>query len=76
MFLWELLSLAREPYSDIEPDRIHTFLQNGYRAVKPLGCPDELYELMTTCWQYQLEQRPHTRDLEARLETIKHNHIL
>ena len=76
MFLWELLSLAREPYSDIEPDRIHTFLQNGYRAVKPLGCPDELYELMTTCWQYQLEQRPQTRDLEARLETIKHNHIL
>ena len=76
MFLWELLSLAREPYSDIEPDRIHTFLQNGYRAVKPLGCPDEFYELMTNCWQYQFEQRPPATDLGLRLETIKQNNIV
>ena len=76
IFLWELLSLAREPYSDIEPYRIVDYLQNGYRAIKPLGCPSELYELMTNCWQYQAEQRPGTDELYRRLDSIKQHQII
>ena len=72
IFLWELISLARAPYSDIEFDQIQGHLQNGYRPAMPLGCPEALYALMARCWEFTPEARPSTREILATLEKVKH----
>ena len=71
IFLWELISLAKAPYSDIEYQKINQYLQNGYRASKPPGCPAELYDLMTKCWEYVPEHRPTTKYIIEIIEKTK-----
>lgn len=40
--LWELTTMAQQPYSDVDPFEMCTYLRNGFRLGQPLGCPDEL----------------------------------
>ena len=40
--LWELMTLGQQPYADIDPFEMSTYLQEGYRISQPLNCPDEL----------------------------------
>lgn len=71
IFLWELISLAKTPYSDIDAEQINKYLQDGYRAAKPPGCTKELYDLMTICWEYNPENRPQTTYILQVMERAK-----
>jgi len=33
-------------------------IQRGYRMPRPDGCPAELYDIMTSCWRKQPDERP------------------
>lgn len=33
-------------------------IEKGQRLVKPENCPDEIYKIMTDCWQYRDRMRP------------------
>lgn len=33
-------------------------LQRGYRMPRPDNCPEELYEIMMSCWKNKPEDRP------------------
>ena len=33
-------------------------LSHGYRHPKPVGCSDELYEILLNCWRDEPSQRP------------------
>lgn len=35
-----------------------TQLERGYRHPKPHKCPDNMYEIMKTCWKYNANERP------------------
>ncbi|XP_028968163.1 tyrosine-protein kinase RYK-like [Galendromus occidentalis] len=48
--LWELLTLGQPPFPDIEPQKMATCLNSGYRLPQPANCPDELYNVMFRCW--------------------------
>lgn len=41
--LWELITLAQQPYSEIDPFEMSEFLRDGYRLAQPITCPDDLY---------------------------------
>jgi len=41
--LWELTTLAQQPYLEVDPFEMSAYLRDGYRLAQPLNCPDELY---------------------------------
>ena len=40
--LWELMSLAQQPYSEVDSFEMAAYLREGYRIAQPINCPDEL----------------------------------
>ena len=42
----------------------------GYRLPKPEKCPENVYQLMTTCWNQDAEQRPNFKQIYATLTEI------
>ncbi|CAF0754080.1 unnamed protein product [Rotaria sordida] len=58
VLLWELMSRGLQPYADIESCNLVTHLQDNYRLVQPINCPDSLFKLMSACWIISIDQRP------------------
>ncbi|XP_003782949.1 tyrosine-protein kinase JAK2 isoform X1 [Otolemur garnettii] len=48
-------------------------LKNNGRLPRPDGCPDEIYMIMTECWNNNVNQRPSFRDLALRVDQIRDN---
>ena len=44
-------------------------LDSGYRMPAPEGTPDEMYNLMLKCWNYEAESRPHFEEIHGKIET-------
>ena len=42
VLLWELTTLAQQPYVEIDPFEMAAYLKDGYRLTQPINCPDEL----------------------------------
>ncbi|KAG5893537.1 hypothetical protein JTB14_013622 [Gonioctena quinquepunctata] len=66
--LWELTTMAQQPFSDVDPFEMSTYLRNGFRLGQPLGCPDELFAVMTYCWMNCPTERPQLNQLLAYLQ--------
>ncbi|XP_059481243.1 tyrosine-protein kinase RYK-like [Neocloeon triangulifer] len=58
VLLWELATLAQQPYAEIDPYEMAEYLRDGYRLVQPVNCPDELFSVMACCWLSSPEERP------------------
>uniref|UniRef100_A0A5S6PZP7 receptor protein-tyrosine kinase n=1 Tax=Trichuris muris TaxID=70415 RepID=A0A5S6PZP7_TRIMR len=66
--LWELVSLAHQPYHEVDPFEMAAFLMEDQRLYQPYNCPDELYGLMYCCWNLHPEARPSCPQLMVALE--------
>ncbi|KAH0952464.1 hypothetical protein HN011_012440 [Eciton burchellii] len=58
VFLWELTTLAQQPYVEVDPFEMATYLRDGYRLAQPINCPDELFSVMAYCWAMSAGERP------------------
>ncbi|XP_021931204.1 tyrosine-protein kinase Dnt-like isoform X1 [Zootermopsis nevadensis] len=58
VLLWELTTLAQQPYVEVDPFEMAAYLRDGYRLSQPINCPDELFALMACCWLGVPEERP------------------
>lgn len=58
VLLWELLTLCQQPYADIDPFEMSAYLQDGFRLIQPINCPDELFTVMACCWALAPNERP------------------
>ncbi|XKL62432.1 hypothetical protein PGB90_002265 [Kerria lacca] len=56
--LWELTTLAQQPYAEVDPFEIEHYLKDGYRLSQPINCPDELFAVMAYCWAMSPDERP------------------
>lgn len=56
--LWELTTLAQQPYVEVDPFEIEHYLKDGYRLSQPVNCPDELFAVMAYCWAMSPDERP------------------
>ncbi|XP_003374484.1 putative tyrosine-protein kinase RYK [Trichinella spiralis] len=66
--MWELVSLAQQPYHEVDPFEMTTYLMDDHRLYQPYNCPDDLYGLMFCCWNLHPEARPSFLQLLAALE--------
>ncbi|KAK6179837.1 hypothetical protein SNE40_012104 [Patella caerulea] len=56
--LWELATLAAQPYQGLSNEEVLKYVSDGRIMERPEGCPDKLYELMLQCWRFRERQRP------------------
>ncbi|XP_064616712.1 tyrosine-protein kinase receptor UFO-like isoform X2 [Liolophura sinensis] len=66
--VWEILTLGKVPYPDLENYQILGYLENGDRLTKPDVCTDGLYQLMMNCWDENPKSRPPFLDIAKQLE--------
>jgi insulin receptor len=56
--LWEISTLAEQPYQGLANEQVLQFVLRGDILERPNGCPDILYRLMLACWQKRPINRP------------------
>lgn len=68
VLLWEIFSLGGNPYPGVAIDEsFYKRLKNGYRMDKPDYAPDDVYEVMQSCWQAEPKERPDFSALVTKL---------
>ncbi|XP_017056999.1 insulin-like receptor [Drosophila ficusphila] len=66
--LWEMATLAAQPYQGLSNDQVLRFVIDGGVMEKPENCPDVLHKLMQRCWQHRPSARPSFLDIISYLE--------
>ncbi|XP_055620712.1 insulin-like receptor isoform X2 [Toxorhynchites rutilus septentrionalis] len=61
--LWEMATLASQPYQGLTNDQVLRYVIDGGVMERPENCPDKLYELMRRCWQHRPSARPSFIDI-------------
>ncbi|XP_075217094.1 insulin-like receptor [Lycorma delicatula] len=61
--LWEMATLASQPYQGLSNDQVLKYVKDGGVMERPDDCPDKLYNLMRLCWQHKPTLRPNFLDL-------------
>ena len=68
ILLYELITYGRFPYPGMTNAQVLDVLQTGFRMLCPMGCPEQLYEIMRECWKDDAASRPTFEVLQWRLE--------
>ncbi|XP_054719002.1 insulin-like peptide receptor [Uloborus diversus] len=56
--LWEMATLASQPYQGLSNEDVLKFVIAGNTMKKPEDCPEKLYNLMVMCWHRHPKARP------------------
>eukprot|EP00088_Acartia_fossae_P059822 TRINITY_DN7150_c0_g1_i1.p1 TRINITY_DN7150_c0_g1~~TRINITY_DN7150_c0_g1_i1.p1 ORF type:complete len:868 (+),score=211.06 TRINITY_DN7150_c0_g1_i1:62-2665(+) len=67
---WEIFSKGGTPYQGMTNTRARELIDSGYRMPAPDGTPDEIYQLMLRCWQYESDDRPHFSEIHATVDLL------
>ncbi|KFM82025.1 Proto-oncogene tyrosine-protein kinase ROS, partial [Stegodyphus mimosarum] len=58
VLLWEVMTLGQQPYPARSNMEVLHYVRDGGRLDKPENCPDDLNEIMLSCWSYDADDRP------------------
>lgn len=61
--LWEMFSFGEAPYGDLKGTEVIALVEKGTRLLQPEKCPDNVFEIMSACWNYRPKDRPTFRYL-------------
>ena len=61
--LWEMATLASQPYQGLSNDQVLRYVIDGGIMERPENCPDKLYVLMRCCWKHKPSERSTFLDL-------------
>ncbi|XP_073439653.1 mast/stem cell growth factor receptor Kit isoform X2 [Dendrobates tinctorius] len=69
ILLWEIFSLGSSPYPRIPVDsKFYRMIKDGYRMLSPECAPDELYDIMKSCWNSDPVKRPTFKQIVQMVE--------
>ncbi|XP_028427531.1 protein-tyrosine kinase 2-beta [Perca flavescens] len=68
--VWEIYSMAQQPFFWLENGQVINQLELGIRLPKPQQCPPTVYSLLTRCWAYEPHGRPSFGQLVCSLSDI------
>ena len=71
VFLWELMTKAQQPFSDVDPFEMESYLNEGYRLHQPMNCPDQLYSVLAACWGTRPHERASLQSLHTTLQSLQ-----
>ncbi|XP_062976926.1 macrophage colony-stimulating factor 1 receptor [Elgaria multicarinata webbii] len=59
ILLWEIFSLGRSPYPGMKVNsKFYSLVKEGYHMGRPDFAPEEVYHLLTACWNLEPTKRP------------------
>lgn len=56
--LWEIVTLAQQPYQGLSNEQVLKFVLRGATQDKPEKCPEHLFTIMSLCWNWNPKGRP------------------
>ncbi|XP_034035735.1 insulin receptor b [Thalassophryne amazonica] len=56
--LWEISTLAEQPYQGLSNEQVLKFVMDGGYLDRPENCPERMHNLMQACWHYNPKMRP------------------
>ncbi|XP_047425371.1 fibroblast growth factor receptor 1-A-like isoform X2 [Mugil cephalus] len=68
VLLWEIFTLGGSPYPGVPVEELFKLLKEGHRMEKPSSCPQELYQMMSDCWNAVPSHRPTFQTLVDELD--------
>ncbi|XP_077488341.1 receptor protein-tyrosine kinase sevenless isoform X1 [Amblyomma americanum] len=68
VLLWEVMTMGQQPYPARNNLEVLHYVREGGRLDNPDNCPDDLHDLMLTCWSYNPDGRP---DFAFCLQTLE-----
>uniref|UniRef100_A0A8C4R4F3 Tyrosine-protein kinase receptor n=1 Tax=Eptatretus burgeri TaxID=7764 RepID=A0A8C4R4F3_EPTBU len=70
--LWEIGTLAEQPYQGMSNEQVLKFVIDGGILEQPDNCSAILFELMRLCWQYNCKMRPTFLEIISSLKRHLH----
>ncbi|XP_064618280.1 tyrosine-protein kinase receptor UFO-like [Liolophura sinensis] len=68
--VWEIFTLGKVPYPELENAQVLPELEKGQRLSKPDTCPDAVYDLVLKCWLENPKERPTFVDIAKTIEDV------
>ncbi|XP_060790373.1 tyrosine-protein kinase receptor TYRO3 isoform X2 [Neoarius graeffei] len=68
--MWEIMARGQTPYPGVENSEVYEYLIKGERLKQPPDCPDDIYEIMHSCWSPVPKCRPSFQQLVAQLDGL------
>ena len=65
--VWEIMSFGNKPFVGIKNPDVIKLIEDKQRLPQPSNCPDGLYSLMLSCWEYDCALRPNFVKLKESL---------
>ncbi|XP_071498187.1 tyrosine-protein kinase FRK-like [Diadema antillarum] len=70
ILLWEIVTLGARPYPKMTMDMVKQQVTKGYKMPRPSHCGQELYSIMTNCWEIEPEKRYSYDVIQQKLEPM------
>ncbi|KAM6948796.1 insulin receptor a [Aplochiton taeniatus] len=70
--LWEISTLAEQPYQGLSNEQVLKFVMDGGFLDRPDNCADRLHNLMQMSWQYNPKMRPSFQEIIEMLREDLH----
>ncbi|XP_055721877.1 insulin receptor-like isoform X2 [Salvelinus fontinalis] len=70
--LWEISTLAEQPYQGLSNEQVLKFVMDGGYLDRPDNCADRLHNLMSMSWQYNPKLRPSFQEIIEMLHEDLH----
>nr|BAB83668.1 insulin receptor [Paralichthys olivaceus] len=70
--LWEISTLAEQPYQGLSNEQVLKFVMDGGYLDRPDNCADRIHNLMQMCWQYNPKMRPAFQEIIEMLREDLH----
>ena len=58
VLLSEVFSQGSTPYPNMNNAKVKSNVQNGIKMAQPSDCPNDVYEVMKSCFEFHAENRP------------------
>ncbi|XP_063959538.1 fibroblast growth factor receptor 3-like isoform X1 [Lytechinus pictus] len=68
--LWEIVTLGARPYPNMTFSSVQTEVANGYQIPRPRHCAQEVYAVMTGCWDKEPQNRSNFDHILKSMERI------
>ncbi|EDQ88238.1 uncharacterized protein MONBRDRAFT_32895 [Monosiga brevicollis MX1] len=72
--VWEILAYGRQPYHGTELKQVMKAVIAGRRLSQPKECPDDVWDMLYSCWIKEPNRRPTFRQLKKAVDFLMAEH--
>jgi tyrosine-protein kinase Tec len=74
VLMWEVYAFGKLPYEELKNiDVVELVCHQNFRLEKPQPCPENVFNLMSSCWEKEPEDRPTFSSLHEQLKFLTEN---